>query len=152
MPLTPGARIGPYEVTGALGAGGMGEVYRARDTRLGRDVALKLLPPALSADPDRLRRFEREAKTLAALNHPHIAQIYGVETMAAGGQGDSAIVMELVAGRTLGRRQSRRGVDVSKTRCRSRRRSPTRSRPRTTPASSIATSNPPTSSSATTAS
>jgi serine/threonine-protein kinase len=102
MPLTLGARLGPYEVTAALGAGGMGEVYRARDTRLGRDVALKLLPPALSADPDRLRRFEREAKTLAALNHPHIAQIYGVETMAAGGRETSAIVMEFVAGRTLG--------------------------------------------------
>ena len=79
MPLNPGTRLGPYDVVAKLGAGGMGEVYRARDTRLGRDVAIKLLPPALSADPDRLRRFELEAKTLAALNHPHIAQIYGVE-------------------------------------------------------------------------
>ena len=113
MPLRTGARIGPYEITGALGAGGMGEVYRARDTRLGRDVALKLLPPALSADPDRLRRFEREAKALAALNHPNIAQIYGVEkvldsglAVAAGqeraGEEADAIVMEFVAGRTLG--------------------------------------------------
>ena len=151
MPLTTGVRIGPYEVTAALGAGGMGEVYRARDTRLGRDVALKLLAPAFSADPDRLRRFEREAKTLAALNHPHIAQIYGVETMAAGGRETSAIVMEFVAGRTLGDVIAA-GVDALKTRCRSRRRSPLRSKPRTTPASSIATSNPPTSSSATTAS
>ena len=66
MALSSGTRIGPYEVVAAIGAGGMGQVYRARDTRLGRDVALKLLPPALSADPDRLRRFEREAKTLAA--------------------------------------------------------------------------------------
>ena len=81
----------------------MGEVYRARDTRLGRDVALKLLPPALSADPDRLRRFEREAKTLAALNHPNIAQIYGVETMSTGERDIPAIAMELVEGRTLER-------------------------------------------------
>ena len=151
MSLTTGARVGPYEVTGALGDGGMGEVYRARDTRLGRDVALKLLPPALSADPDRLRRFEREAKTLASLNHPHIAQIYGVETMPTGGRETSAIVMELVDGPDAPATSSRR-ASILKTRCRSRRRSPTRSRPRTTPASSIATSNPPTSSSATTAS
>jgi len=81
----------------------MGEVYRARDARLGRDVALKLLPPALAADPDRLRRFELEAKTLAALNHPNIAQIYGVETMTTDGTQASAIVLEFVAGRTLER-------------------------------------------------
>jgi hypothetical protein len=79
----------------------MGQVFRARDTRLGRDVALKLLGSGLAADPDRLRRFEREAKTLATLNHPHIAQIYGVETMAADGRDTPAIVMELVEGRTL---------------------------------------------------
>jgi hypothetical protein len=96
-----GTKLGHYDIVARLGAGGMGEVYRARDTRLGRDVALKLLPPALAADPDRLRRFELEAKTLAALNHPHIAQIYGVERMAAGGRETSAIVMECVAGRTL---------------------------------------------------
>jgi serine/threonine-protein kinase len=83
----------------------MGEVYRARDTRLGRDVALKLLPSTLSADPDRLRRFEREAKTLAALNHPHIAQIYGIETMQDGGREIPAIAMEFVEGKTLERRR-----------------------------------------------
>ena len=96
MPLTTGARIGPYEVIGALGAGGMGEVYRARDARLGRDVALKVLPAVVS-EPDRLRRFEREAKTLAALNHPNIAQIYGVDDSA----GVTALVMEFVEGPTL---------------------------------------------------
>src|SRR6185312_14223116 len=101
MSLSSGTRLGVYEIVGLLGAGGMGEVYRARDTRLGRDVALKLLPPTLSADPDRLRRFEREAKTLAALNHPHIAQIYGVETMTDGGREIPAIAMEFVEGRTL---------------------------------------------------
>ena len=77
MPLAIGARIGPYEVTGAIGAGGMGEVYRARDTRLGRDVAIKILPAAVSGDGDRRARFEREAKTLAALNHPNIAHLHG---------------------------------------------------------------------------
>jgi eukaryotic-like serine/threonine-protein kinase len=97
VPVTPGDRLGSYEVTAALGAGGMGEVYRARDTQLDRDVALKILPPAFAADPDRLMRFEREAKTLAALNHPHIAQIHGIERSG----GAMALVMELVEGPTL---------------------------------------------------
>ena len=79
MTLNSGARLGPYEIVSAPGAGGMGEVYRARDTRLDRDVAIKVLPAAFTSDPDRLARFEREAKTLAALNHPHVAQIYGLE-------------------------------------------------------------------------
>ena len=79
MALSPGSRLGPYEVVAPLGAGGMGEVYRARDTKLGREVALKLLPEQLAHDPERLARFEREAKTLAALNHPHIAQLHGLE-------------------------------------------------------------------------
>jgi serine/threonine-protein kinase len=97
MPLTPGARIGSYELIGALGAGGMGEVYRARDTRLDRDVALKILPESFAVDPDRRARFEREAKALAALNHPNIAQVFGFEIA-----GDvHAIAMELVEGRTL---------------------------------------------------
>jgi Tol biopolymer transport system component len=97
MALTPGTRIGPYEVVGSLGAGGMGEVYRARDAKLGRDVALKLLPAAFASDPERLARFDREAQVLASLNHPHIAQIYGFEE-----SGDSrALVMELVDGPTL---------------------------------------------------
>jgi Tol biopolymer transport system component/predicted Ser/Thr protein kinase len=96
MPLQSGTRLGAYEITGPIGSGGMGEVYRAHDSRLGRDVAIKVLPPLFAADADRLARFEREAKALAALNHPHIAQIYGVE--------DAAIVMELVEGSTLAER------------------------------------------------
>ena len=75
MALSPGTRLGPYEILSALGAGGMGEVYRATDTALGRQVAIKVLPEAFAQDAERLARFEREAKTLAALNHPHIAQI-----------------------------------------------------------------------------
>ncbi len=97
MALQPGDRLGPYEVTGTLGAGGMGEVYRARDTRLNRDVALKVLPESFASDPDRLMRFTREAQTLAALNHPNIAGIYGIEE----NDGVRAIVMELVEGRDL---------------------------------------------------
>ena len=89
MPLSPGARLGHYEIVAPLGAGGMGEVYRARDTKLDRDVALKTLPESFANDLDRLSRFEREAKTLAALNHPRIAQIYGLEQSSAG----SALVM-----------------------------------------------------------
>ena len=80
MSLTTGTRLGPYVIDGPLGAGGMGEVYRARDTRLGRDVAIKVLPPAFAANPERVRRFEREAPAVAALNHPHICQIYDVPT------------------------------------------------------------------------
>ena len=97
MPLTPGSRIGAYEVTGSLGAGGMGEVHRARDSTLGRDVALKVLPEAFSADPDRQARFEREARVLASLNHPNIAQIYGFEESG----GSRALVLELVEGPTV---------------------------------------------------
>ena len=100
MPLTPGTRIGAYDVTGPLGAGGMGEVYRARDTRLDRDVALKVLPAAFTADPDRLARFEREARVLASLNHPNIAQIHGLEETG----GTRALVLELVEGPTLAER------------------------------------------------
>ena len=77
MALSPGTRIGHYEVAGAIGSGGMGEVYRARDTKLGREVALKVLPDSFAHDTDRLARFKREAQVLASLNHPHIAQIYG---------------------------------------------------------------------------
>src|SRR5690348_14699749 len=93
MPLAPGTKLGPYDVVAPIGAGGMGEVYRARDTNLDRDVAIKVLPSALAQDPERLARFEREAKVLAALNHPNIAQIYGVE--------QGALVMELVEGEAL---------------------------------------------------
>ena len=98
MTLTNGHRIGSYEVLGPLGAGGMGEVYRARDTRLNREVALKVLPDIFSGDSDRRGRFEREAQLLAALNHPHIAHVYGVEESAGG---IPALVMELVDGPTL---------------------------------------------------
>ena len=93
MPLATGDRLGPYEILASLGAGGMGEVYRARDTKLDRDVAIKTLPEALAQNPERLARFEREAKVLAALNHSNIAQIYGIE--------ERALVMELVDGETL---------------------------------------------------
>jgi Tol biopolymer transport system component/predicted Ser/Thr protein kinase len=95
MPLAAGTRLGPYEVVAPLGAGGMGEVYRARDAKLERDVAIKILPEALARDPERLARFEREAKVLASLNHPNIAAIYGIE--------ERALIMELVEGQTLAR-------------------------------------------------
>ena len=78
MALQPGNRLGPYEIVSAIGAGGMGEVYRARDAKLGRDVALKVLPEAFARDTDRMARFQREAKVLASLNHPNIATIHGV--------------------------------------------------------------------------
>jgi serine/threonine protein kinase len=76
MSLAPGTKLGPYEILAPIGAGGMGGVFRARDTRLGREVAIRVLPAALASDPERRARFEREAKTLASLNHPNIAQIY----------------------------------------------------------------------------
>jgi Tol biopolymer transport system component/tRNA A-37 threonylcarbamoyl transferase component Bud32 len=97
MSLSAGTRLGHYEIVAAIGAGGMGEVYRARDTKLDREVAVKVLPPMLARDPERLARFEREAKVLASLNHPHIAQIYGIEESST----HRALVMELVPGETL---------------------------------------------------
>jgi eukaryotic-like serine/threonine-protein kinase len=100
MAILPGTRLGPYDVLSAIGAGGMGEVYRARDSKLGRDVALKVLPTAFAADSERMARFEREARLLAALNHPHIAAIYGLEESS----GTPALVMELVEGPTLAER------------------------------------------------
>jgi serine/threonine protein kinase len=93
MPLTPGTRIGPYEILSPIGAGGMGEVYRAHDTRLGRDVALKILPPEVAGDSSRRARFEQEARAVAALNHPNIVAVYDV--------GDGYMVSELVDGETL---------------------------------------------------
>jgi len=97
MTLDPGARLGTYEILGPLGSGGMGEVYRARDRKLGREVALKILSEAFASDPARVTRFEREARMLAAVNHPSIAAIYGAEE-----DGDFRyIVMELVPGETL---------------------------------------------------
>ncbi len=100
MPLTIGTKLGPYEILGPLGAGGMGEVYRALDTQLDREVAVKVLPYSMASDPERLARFDREAKILAALNHPNIAVIYGLEKF----EGGRALIMELVPGDTLGAR------------------------------------------------
>src|SRR6266849_4119353 len=97
MSLATGTRIGVYEIREAIGAGGMGEVYRASDTKLGRDVAIKILPDAFAADADRLARFEREARVLASLNHPNIAAIYGFEDAAP----NRALVLELVDGESL---------------------------------------------------
>jgi serine/threonine-protein kinase len=97
VPLAIGSRLGPYEIVSPLGAGGMGEVYRARDTKLNRDVAIKVLLPAIAHDPDRLTRFSREAQVLASLNHPNIAQVHGFEDTAD----TPALVMELVEGPTL---------------------------------------------------
>ena len=108
MPLAPGTRFGVHEITERLGAGGMGEVYRARDTVLDRDIALKVLPDQFVQDPERLIRFDREAKTLASLNHPNIAHIYGVETA----NGARAIVMELVPGEDLRERLARGAMPI----------------------------------------
>ena len=104
MALSPGTSLGPYEILSILGAGGMGEVYRARDRKLERDVAIKVLPPAVAGDPERIARFRREAQLLAALNHPNIAHIYGLEEAPSTSSGQahvSALVMELVEGPTL---------------------------------------------------
>jgi Tol biopolymer transport system component/predicted Ser/Thr protein kinase len=111
LPLQPGARLGPYEIVSALGAGGMGEVYRARDARLGRDVAIKVLPSAFSAHIDRLHRFEQEARAAAALNHPNILAVYDIGTDAE----VPFIVSELLEGETLRERLNARPVAVRKT-------------------------------------
>src|ERR1700694_4216600 len=107
MSLTSGTKLGPYEILALLGAGGMGEVYRARDTRLGRDVALKILPDSFARDGDRLRRFEQEARAVAALNHPNILAVFDIGTQNAGlldeGQhnGSPFLVSELLEGESL---------------------------------------------------
>ena len=108
MALTPGTTLGPYQVTAKIGEGGMGEVYRAHDTKLGRDVALKVLPDLFADDPERLARFQREAKVLASLNHPNIASIYGLEES----QGVRALVLELVEGPTLAERIAQGAIPV----------------------------------------
>ena len=100
MALTPGTRLGVYEVTAQIGIGGMGEVYRATDSNLKRSVAIKVLPTSVAGDADRLARFQREAEVLAALNHPNIAAIYGLEKTAD----FTALVMELVEGEDLSQR------------------------------------------------
>ena len=117
MPLTVGSRLGHYDVTALIGEGGMGQVYQATDTQLHRDVALKILPDAFAADPDRLARFQREAHVLASLNHPNIAAIYGIEES----EGTRALVLELVEGPTLADRIARGG-------CGGRRPEPQRNR------------------------
>jgi Tol biopolymer transport system component len=109
MPLAPGTRLGPYEITGPLGAGGMGEVYRARDTRLGRDVAVKVLPGHRSSSAEVRSRFEREARTVSSLNHPHICTLHDV-----GREGDTDyLVMELIEGETLGTRLARGALPIA---------------------------------------
>src|ERR1700752_1296593 len=107
--LTPGTRLGPYEVTAQIGVGGMGEVYRARDTKLNREVALKVLPASFANDAHRLVRFTREAQTLASLNHPNIAHIYGLEESNSVG----ALVMELVEGDDLSQRIARGAIPIN---------------------------------------
>jgi serine/threonine protein kinase len=102
-PLTAGTRLGPYEIQSAIGAGGMGEVYKARDTRLDRTVAIKVLPPTVSSDPERRARFEREAKTIAGLNHPHICTLHDVGEH----DGSTFLVMEHIVGETLAARLSK---------------------------------------------
>ena len=106
MTLAAGTHLGSYEVLAPLGAGGVGEVYQAHDIKLGRDVAVKVLPEAFAHDPERLSRFQREAKMLASLNHPNIATIYGLEQS----NGTSYLVMELVTGETLAERVKREGA------------------------------------------
>ncbi len=108
MALTPGTRIGPYQISSQLGVGGMGEVYQATDTNLAREVAIKILPDAVALDADRLARFDREARTLATLSHPHIAGVYGVEKS----DGQMALVMELVEGPTLADRIAQGPIPV----------------------------------------
>src|SRR4051812_44586064 len=97
MTLSAGTRLGPYEILAPLGAGGMGEVYRARDSRLGRDVAIKVLPAGLANDPERLKRFEREARSASSLNHPNIVTVYDIGSE----DGVSYLAMELVKGEPL---------------------------------------------------
>jgi serine/threonine protein kinase len=109
MTLNPGSSLGPYEILAKIGEGGMGEVYQARDTTLDRDVALKVLPEAFTSDPDRLVRFEREAKVLASLNHPNIGGIYGLEQT----DDTRALVLELVEGPTLAERIAQGPIPVS---------------------------------------
>ena len=109
MPLETGTKLGPYEITGAVGAGGMGEVYRARDTRLGRDVAIKVLPQRLSSADDLRARFEREARTLSQLNHPHICTLHDVGRH----DGVDFLVMELIEGETLASRLERGPLPIA---------------------------------------
>src|SRR5262245_47665915 len=115
MTIQAGSRLGPYEVLAPLGAGGMGEVYRAKDPRLGREVAIKVLPASFSADPDRLRRFEQEARAAGLLNHPNITAVYDIGSH----EGAPYVVSELLEGETLrsviagGKIAPRRAIDYA---------------------------------------
>src|SRR6187431_966722 len=111
MSLAPGSQLGSYEIQGLLGEGGMGQVYKARDSKLGRDVAIKVLPPAVANDPERLARFEREAKLLASLSHANIAQIYGLEETTGSGP-SRLLIMELAPGEDLTFRIKRGAMSV----------------------------------------
>ena len=119
MILTTGTRLGPYEVVSPIGAGGMGEVWRARDTRIGREVAIKVLPPEFAADRDRLRRFEQEARSAGVLNHPNILAIYDIGQH----EGSPYIVSELLEGETL--RQRMEGSSLPARKARTDRPTPT---------------------------
>ena len=134
MPLTAGTKLGPYEIQSALGAGGMGEVYRARDARLNRDVAIKILPASFSTDPERLQRFAQESKATAALNHPNILSIFYIGE----DRGAPYVVSELLEGETL-RDRLRNGALTSRKAIDTRSRLLAASPPRTKKASSIAT-------------
>src|SRR6201990_643317 len=111
MPLAPGTRLGPYEILAPLGAGGMGEVYRARDTRLDRTVAIKVLPSQTSSSPEVRQRFEREAKTISQLSHPHICALYDVGSH----EGTEYLVMELLEGETLSDRLAKGALSLEQT-------------------------------------
>jgi serine/threonine protein kinase len=108
LALTPGSRLGVYEIIAPIGEGGMGQIFRARDTRLDRDVAIKIVPEPFAHDADRLARFTREAKTLASLNHPNIASIYGLEESG----GVTSLVMELVEGDDLSQRIAKGAIPI----------------------------------------
>src|SRR5436189_4793691 len=110
MRLAAGARLGSYEIVAPLGTGGMGEVYRARDTKLGREVAVKMLPPEVSADPDRLARFEREARTVAGINHANIVVLHSMEEA----DGIRFLTMELVDGQSLDRHVTPEGLPATR--------------------------------------
>ena len=115
MTLAAGTRLGPYEILAELGEGGMGEVYKARDTRLERLVAIKLLPPELSGDPERCARFEREARAIASIAHPHICTLYDIGTLAAPGPGQASLylVMEYLGGETVAERLQRGALPLA---------------------------------------
>jgi serine/threonine protein kinase len=110
--LAPSTRLGPYEITVSLGAGGMGEVYRSRDTRLDRDGAVKILPPQLAADPQFRARFDREAKSISALNHPHICTLHDVGTASVNGRELHYLVLELIEGESLAQRLAKGPLPV----------------------------------------